>query len=187
MDIAALATWITAAAGGLYLLSIWLIEYDKDFQAAAATRLPPLVLACHVLCAGGGLVVWAAYLIFDTDGLGWTAVIALLLAAIFGSTMAVRWLGVYRGTQVLRQTAPGDPAAGQLASSQSWPGAAQVPVGAGADAEMADARRVATLSRAPDIGPPERNFPLPVVIAHGIFAGTTIALVLLTVLGVGGS
>ena len=46
---------------------------------------------------------------------------------------------------------------------------------------------VATLEREQDFGPPERNFPLPVVIAHGAFAAVTITLVLLTALGVGGS
>ena len=35
--------------------------------------------------------------------------------------------------------------------------------------------------------PPERHFPLPVVIGHGIVAATTIVLVLLTTLGIGGS
>jgi manganese efflux pump family protein len=185
MDIAALATWITAAAGGLYLLSIWLIEYDKEFQASAATRLPPLVLAGHVLCAGGGLIVWAAYLIFDTDVLAWTAVVALLLAASLGTTMAVRWVGVYRVTRALRQAAADDAAGGQAAVTAPWPASARQH--AGETTTMAQARGLATLRHASDIGPPERNFPLPVVIGHGIFAGTTLALVLLTAFGVGGS
>ena len=47
--------------------------------------------------------------------------------------------------------------------------------------------RVAVVSRLPDVGPPERNFPLPVVVAHGFFALITITLVVLTALGVGGS
>ena len=34
-------------------------------------------------------------------------------------------------------------------------------------------------------GPPERNFPLPVVIGHGVFAVTTLTIVLLIALGVG--
>lgn len=148
MSIIALITWITAAAGGLYLVSIWLIEYDKEFQAAAATRLPPLVLVSHITLAVGGLLVWAAYLIFDTDNLAWLAVLALLLAASLGSIMAIRWVGVYRETQAMKLRAAID---------------AQ-PIG---------------------IGPPERNFPLPVVIGHGVFAVTTVALVLLTALGVG--
>ncbi|MGB6455810.1 MAG: hypothetical protein WBH47_15135 [Streptosporangiaceae bacterium] len=186
MDIAALATWITAAAAGLYLLSIWLIEYDKEFQGAAATRLPPLVLAGHVLFAGGGLIVWAGYLIFDSHGLAWTALVALLLAATLGVTMAVRWIGVYRETRAIRRAGADNPATarpGQPVLSPPWPGSARQPGGGSA----AQARRAATLSRSPEIGPPERNFPLPVVIGHGMFAGTTIALVLLTALGVGGS
>jgi hypothetical protein len=34
------------------------------------------------------------------------------------------------------------------------------------------------------IVPPERNFPLPVVILHGLLAVTTLVLVLFTALGV---
>jgi hypothetical protein len=149
MSIVALITWITAAAGGLYLVSIWLIEYDKEFQASAATRLPPVVLFSHVTFAGGGLIVWAAYLVFDSDNLVWISVLALLMAAALGTTMAVRWIGVYRETREMKLQAAID---GR-------------PIG---------------------IGPPERNFPLPVVIGHGLFAVTTVALVLLTALGVGG-
>ena len=52
MSLIALVTWITTAGGGLYLLSIWLIEYDKDFQSVAATRLPPAVLTAHVYSPG---------------------------------------------------------------------------------------------------------------------------------------
>ncbi|MEU9393010.1 hypothetical protein AB0D86_23805 [Streptomyces sp. NPDC048324] len=35
--------------------------------------------------------------------------------------------------------------------------------------------------------PAERHFPLPVVLAHGLFAVVTLVLVLLTALGIGGS
>jgi hypothetical protein len=182
MDIAALATWITTAAAGLYLLAIWLIEYDKEFQEAAATRLPPLVLASHVLCAAGGLIVWGAYLIFRTHGLAWTAIIALVLAATFGTTMAVRWVSVYRTARALRQAEAGNGATGQLALAPAWPGTARQ--SAADNPATAQARRVATL-RTADIGPPERHFPLPVVIGHGILAVTTLTLVVLTALGVG--
>jgi hypothetical protein len=37
------------------------------------------------------------------------------------------------------------------------------------------------------IVPPERNFPLPVVLIHGILAVTTLVLVLFTALGIGPS
>jgi hypothetical protein len=149
MSLLALIAWIITAAGGLYLLSIWLIEYDKDFHAVAATRLPPAVLVGHVMLAGGGLLVWIAYLILGSSRLAWTAVLVSALAATLGLVMAVRWVGVYR------------------------------------DGRAADRARHS--APAGVLGPPERNFPLPVVIAHGAFAVTTIALVLVTASGIGGS
>jgi manganese efflux pump family protein len=39
----------------------------------------------------------------------------------------------------------------------------------------------------PEPVPPERHFPVAVVIGHGVFAAVTIVLVLLTALGVGES
>ena len=147
MSLIALIAWIVTGGLGLYLLSIWLIEYDKDFHAVAATRLPPPVLVCHVMAAVGGLVAWIGYLIWHPFRLAWIAVAALGLAATLGLVMAVRWVSVYRaGRRIAR--------ARHLA-----PGAV--------------------------LGPPERNFPLPVVIAHGAFAVTTFMLVLLTAFGVG--
>jgi len=182
MSILALITWILAAGGGLYLLSIWLIEYDSEYQATAATRLPPLVLASHVLLAVGGLVVWVGYILFDSDSLAWTAVIAVLLAASLGTTMAIRWVGVYRASR--RQAPPGFATPWQLRRTRRQ---AQVGLPAAGTSMPVQAGSVATLGRPVDIGPPERNFPLPVVIAHGAFAVLTIVLVALTALGVGGS
>jgi manganese efflux pump family protein len=184
VSVVALAIWITTAGGGLYLLSIWLIEYDKDFQSAAATRLPPLVLASHVLFAVGGLVVWAAYLFFDDDDLTWVAVAALVMAAILGAFMASRWIGVYRagkGSAPVAATvlSPAGAAAGDLAGP--WADDVDRTLGT---SQMELGRR--GLGRA-GTGPPERNFPLPVVIGHGLFACVTITLVLLVALGVGGS
>jgi hypothetical protein len=162
VSLIALFTWIMTAAGGLYLLSIWLIEYDKDFQAVAATRLPPPVLAAHVSLAGGGLVLWIYYLFYDNDYLGWISAGAICTAAALGIVMAIRWLSVYRAKRAgirLDRVAAGPPGG------------------------------VAVLDRPAQHqeGPPERNFPLPVVIAHGAFAAATLTLVLLSVSGVGGS
>jgi hypothetical protein len=145
MTVVALITWLTTAAAGLYLLAIWLIEYDREFQSAAATRLPVPVISTHVLLAVSGLVVWVLYLITDVRQLAITAALILVAVALLGLTMAFRWVAVYRA-----------------------------PVAAADDAH------------APAAVPPERHFPLPVVIGHGVFAVTTVVLVLLTALGVGG-
>ncbi|WP_432027976.1 hypothetical protein [Streptomyces sp. 1222.5] len=45
----------------------------------------------------------------------------------------------------------------------------------------------AAAAGADDAVPAERHFPVPVVVAHGLFAVATLLLVLLTALGVGGS
>ncbi len=149
MALVALITWLITASGGLYLLAIWLIEYDHEFQSAAATRLPVPVIGAHALLALGGLTVWAGYLITDASRLAWVAVVTLGVVALLGLTMAARWVGVYR--------------------THSDPAAVAVPVAAGG-----------LSSKVPV--PPERHFPLPVVVAHGLFAAATIVLVLLTAL-----
>lgn len=148
MSVIALGTWIIAALGGLFLLAIWLIEYDPEFQRAAATRLPVPVLAAHALLAVTGLVIWVLYLVADSERLAELAAGVLLVVALLGLTMAARWVSVYRA-----HPARANPDAGVV----------QVTV------------------------PPERNFPLPVVIGHGVFAVTTLVLVLWTALGIGGS
>jgi hypothetical protein len=163
MSLFALASWILTAGGGLYLLSIWLIEYDKDLQAVAATRLPPPVLAAHVILAGGSLLLWIYYLFYDDDSVARISAIGLSVAAVLGLVMAFRWIGVYRAKRdSIRME--------RIAHAWHRTG-------------------VAVLDRPAQVvaGPPERNFPLPVVIAHGAFATATLTLVLLTAFGVGGS
>jgi hypothetical protein len=144
MSVAALFTWMITILGGLILLIIWIIEYDREFQTAAATRLPVPVLSAHALLGMGGLLLWIGYLLLDEERLAWFSVAALGAVAVLGLTMAARWIGVLRvfadpGPSLTRKT----------------------------------------------IVPPERNFPLPVVLAHGILAVTTLVLVLLTALGAG--
>jgi len=129
---------------GLILLVIWIIEYDREFQSAAATRLPVPVISAHALLAMGGLMLWIGYLLLDEERLAWATVAVLGSVAVLGLIMAARWIRVYRafvspGPSLTRRTAV----------------------------------------------PPERNFPLPVVITHGILAVTTLVLVLFTVFGAG--
>jgi hypothetical protein len=144
MSTAALFTWMTTILAGLVLLVIWIVEYDRDFQSAAATRLPVPVISAHALLGMAGLVLWIVYLAVDDERLAWFTVAALGAVALLGLTMAVRWIRVYR---------------------------------AFANPGPSFTRRTAV--------PPERDFPLPVVIAHGVLAVTTFALVLFTALGGG--
>ena len=141
----ALATWVVAAGGGLYLVAVWLIEYDREYQTAAATRLPVPVVGAHALLAVGGLVAWLVYVIGDDRRFAWASAITLTVIVVLGLTMAFRWIGVRRA---------------QLAGT----GTATVTV---------------------VMAPPERSFPVSVVVGHGLFAVTTYALVLITALKAG--
>jgi hypothetical protein len=146
MSVVALFTWMITICLGLILLVIWIIEYDREFQSAAATRLPVPVISAHALLAMGGLLLWISYLLLDEARLAWAAAAVLGTVAVLGLTMAARWIRVYRAYD--------DPGP--------------------------SITRTAT-------APPERRFPLPVVVAHGIMAVTTLILVLLTALGTGGT
>lgn len=140
MSIAALFTWGFTALAGLVLLVIWLMEYDRDFQTAAATRLPVPLISTHALLGVSGLLVWGFYLVTDNDPLAYATVADLGVVAVLGSAMAMRWVTVYR--------AYGTPGASPTSMT---------------------------------LVPPERHFPRPVILIHGLFAVATIALVVYTV------
>lgn len=149
MTVVALLTWFCTVALGLLLLVIWLIEYDRDFQRAAATRLPVPVVFTHALLAVTGLVIWAVYLVGDEGRLAWTSVAILGVVVLLGLIMAARWIPVRRAVVAAR-------------------------AGAGTGTAGLESEEFAL--------PPERNFPLPVVVSHGIFALITVTLVVLTTL-----
>lgn len=152
MVFVALISWIMTVSAGLYLLAIWLIEYDITEPGGAVTRLPRTVISGHGLLATLGLLAWIGYLIVDRDMLGWIALGTLVAVILLGLTMLGRWILVRRALTAALQTRPRD--------------------------VFAPARAAA---------PAESHFPVPVVVAHGVLAFSTITLVLLTVLGVGGS
>lgn len=147
MTVAALVTWCAAALAGLYLVAIWLIEYDRDYQRSVATRLPVTVVASHAVLAVGGLGLWVVNFVLRQSRITLAAVAVLAVVAVLGLIMALRWLKVYR-TVPSREAIP--------VGGEGWAYRRQGPT------------------------PAERNFPVSVVIAHGVFAVTTVVLVTLT-------
>jgi hypothetical protein len=152
MRVVALFTWFATAFAGLYLLAIWLIEYDISAPGGAVTRLPRTVISGHVLLAASGLGAWVAYLIVNRHMLAWIALAALGAVALLGLTMLGRWIMVRRAIAAALRARTG----GAFAP-------ARVPL------------------------PAESAFPVLVVVAHGVLAVSTLTLVLLIVLGMGGS
>lgn len=142
MNIAALFALILAVLAGLVLLTIWLMEYDRDFQTAAATRLPVPLISTHALLGLGGLTAWGFFIVTDAQKLKWATVVDLGVVATLGLIMAARWIVVYRA-----YAAP--------------------------DSSLS---AIVTV-------PPERHFPLPVIVIHGIAAVTALGLVLFAVFG----
>ena len=96
MSAVASFTWIATVVAGLVLLVIWLMEYDRDYQSAAATRLPVPVISAHALLGIGGLMLWVLYLVGDQRRLALATIADLGVVAVLGLVMAVRWIGVYR-------------------------------------------------------------------------------------------
>ena len=164
MRFVALIVWFITALWGLYMLAVWLIENDATRPGNSASRLPLPVILAHVTFAVTGLVVWVAYLLVDRPALAWVAVGILVAIAMLGFTMFARWIPVYR-----------------MADDEI-----SLPVAA-----MAGGAPGAAPDGGPGIGslperPAESSFPLLIVLAHGVFAVSTVVLVVLTALGVGG-
>ena len=99
-----------------------------------------------VLLAAGGLVVWIVYLVTDNSVLAWVAFADLVLVAILGGLLVMRWVKDGR-------------------------------------AAMRTGRR----SDAAEVDLAEQHIPRPPVLLHGVFAVSTVVLVLLSALGIGGS
>jgi hypothetical protein len=151
MTTATLITWLAAAAFGLFMFAIWLIEYGGR-GSDGASRLPTTVIFGHALLAVAGLTIWIIYLFARDNRLALASLAILLCVAVLGLTMLRRWITVYRESTVT------------------------LSVGAGTEPGVMPAVHVT---------PAEGNFPLAVVVGHGLFAVATVVLVLLTVLGVG--
>jgi hypothetical protein len=86
---------------------------------------------------------------------------------VLGLTMFARWLPVYRE--------PALPVAPAVPAGPGWPAATALP----AEETPPPGQLYAA--------PAESHFPVAVIAAHGLLAGVTLVLVVLTTLGVGGS
>jgi hypothetical protein len=157
MNVAALIAWLVTALGGFYLLGKWLAGGGVRQQHGGPSRFPAPVIFGHFLLAAAGLIVWIVFLLAHRKALAWTAFVILVPVALLGFTMFFRWIGVHRGA-----AAP-VPAPARVGASA----AARAPAPPAAEAAV----------------PAERHLPVPVVLAHGALAATTLVLVLLAALG----
>lgn len=155
MALAALITWVITAGFGVFMLGTWIS--NGGVRNPKLTHFPKALPLGHFGLAAAGLVVWIVYLITDTTALAWIAFIVLIVVALGGDILVLRWSKDRR---------------------------ARVD---GAVAESAERRGVsldATPEAAPN-RLAEQQIPAVAVILHGLFAGVTIVLVLLAALEVG--
>ena len=160
MDVAALILWILTAGGGFFLLGTWIAKGGAR-RDGAGSNFPPPVIFGHFVLAAVGLVLWIGYVASDNKGIGWTAFVLLAIVALLGFTMFARWIPTLRATRGTGAPAP-------------------VP-------ERTAPRGGITMASAQSTDVAERHFPLPIVLGHGALAATTLVLVLLALLEVGGS
>jgi hypothetical protein len=158
MKWAALITWVITAVGGFTMLALWVQGggLRQAGQSGAVIR-PPLLFG-HAGLAATGLVLWIIYLASDSDAFAWIAFGLLVVVALGGFTMFAIWVQQRRS-----------PTAATVGAAPATAGAGPAPgPGVAAPAQ-----------------PAERRFPIPIVGGHGLFAATTLVLVLLTAAGVG--
>ena len=99
MAVAALVTWILTAAGGLFMLSIWISKGGPTQHRDDTTLAPPMVFG-HFGLAALGLVVWIIFVATGAAAMAWVAFALLVPVALLGFVMLTRWLPVYRGAKV---------------------------------------------------------------------------------------
>jgi hypothetical protein len=158
MSLAALITWIITAGFGFFMLVRWATHGGLRRVPGAETHLPPVRVFSHFGLAAAGLVVWIIYLITGSTVLAWIAFAALVLVAIIGLVMVMQWAKDGRAAM------------------------AAAAAGATTDANAGQVR-----SDAGGVDLAEQHIPRAPVVLHGIFAVSTVVLVLFTALGVGPS
>jgi Na+/proline symporter len=157
MEWAALIAWVLTAGGGFVLLSIWLARGGMRQGSQGGSRIRPPLILSHFGLAATGLLLWIIYLANDSDTLAWIAFVILAVVAVLGWTMFAIWW------QRRQRGATASTA------SMSASGAGGNPGNPGDDT------------------PAEQRFPVSIVALHGVLAVTTVVLVFLTAIGVGGS
>ena len=165
MAVAALVAWLLTAGLGLYMFAIWLIEDDGSIDGKSYRRLRAPVVFGHAGLAVIGLCVWIISIYVHMNSLSWITLPILALVATLGVFMFTRWIPVHR-----MYSESADLPARQTA------GMTQGLVGPGL--YEAGGRPIHELEPMP----PERNFPLPVVLLHGVLAVTTVTLVVIAII-----
>ena len=164
MAVAALVAWILTAGLGLYMFAIWLIEDDGSIDGKSYRRRRAPVVFGHAGLAVIGLCVWIISIYVHMNSLSWVTLLILALVVTLGVFMFTRWIPVHRMYSESADLPP--------ARRPGWLRAGPAPDRTQAGGPIHQLEPI----------PPERNFPLPVVLLHGVLAVTTVTLVVIAII-----
>lgn len=196
-----LVCWVITISLGAFMLRALIVRGILRRQRASEDRLPPVLLAGHFSLALTGLAVWASYLAAGWIWLAWLAVGLLMPVIGLGISTVTLWtpypgpLADYPGPLAepgadeisgadAGAAARTDPAADTLASRLSAEDLADALDDEALACHLVDDMVTRLLSDPPAAAPRPRS-PLAALIpaGHGIAAGTTFLLAVLTAAG----
>lgn len=100
MPIVALVVLACTALTGLVIFSSWLAHAEvrrARSRRGKHRRLPPALVYGHAGFALTAAGVWLGFVLTPRPGTAWTGLALLVLSAILGITMFLRWVPTYRG------------------------------------------------------------------------------------------
>jgi hypothetical protein len=168
VKLGALLAWLATAASGGYVLVRWLLA-GGSLRRPSPAAAPRPVIGGHFGFALLGLVIWIIFMVTGWTALAWAAL--GILAPVAGLGMGVLALGLGSPRPPRHTDAAGvTPGAAAGQGSSSAPGTAATTL-------IAPAATV-------EPSTPSRT-PVLMIAAHGLFAATTLLLVLLATIGAG--
>lgn len=147
--------WASTALSGLALLGAWLLTptvRNARTRSGRHRRLSPKLVFSHVGAAAFGLAVWCSFLLWGGPAAAWAGFALIIVTALIGLTMFVRWVPTYRHPEALtggRHLALPAPTRGR--------------------------------HRAGPQRPERLNLPFALVLGHGVLAVGTLALMVVTI------
>lgn len=92
MSWVALITWLVTAGFGFYMLTTWARAGGVRAGGDGTSHFRPPVVFGHFGLAAAGLVIWIIYLVIDSHALTWIAFVDLIVVAVLGDVLVLRWL-----------------------------------------------------------------------------------------------
>jgi hypothetical protein len=91
MRVVTLVSWLLTMGLGSFMLHTWLTRGGLRRTRERPGGLPPALIFGHVAGAGGGLLLWIAFVVTGAHPLAWAAVGALMTTVALGLCTVTLW------------------------------------------------------------------------------------------------